>query len=109
MGGTEAAYPRAAFQAARTNFTQDDLDKAVANRLARAKLLQTPSGPIATTVSRRVLASSLNPRQTPRLQVGASPRSLRRAVTRPRDARGEFLHVLAMFHVDHGFRDFPQG
>ncbi|MFF4096838.1 Scr1 family TA system antitoxin-like transcriptional regulator [Streptomyces sp. NPDC001834] len=44
------AYARAVFQAARTNFTQDDLDKAVANRLARAKLLQTPSGPIAWTL-----------------------------------------------------------
>lgn len=27
----------------------------------------------------------------------------------PGDPRGEFLHVLAVFHMDPGFRDFPQG
>jgi transcriptional regulator with XRE-family HTH domain len=45
-----AAYARAVFQSARTNFTQDDLDRTVANRMERGKLLQIPGGPVAWTL-----------------------------------------------------------
>lgn len=44
------SYARAVFRAARTNFTQDELDRAVANRVERGKLLQTPDGPVAWTL-----------------------------------------------------------
>ncbi|MFF2962312.1 Scr1 family TA system antitoxin-like transcriptional regulator [Streptomyces sp. NPDC057963] len=44
------AYARAVFRSARTNFTQDDLDKAVTNRMERGKLLQMSSGPVAWTL-----------------------------------------------------------
>lgn len=43
-------YARAVFKSARTNFTQEDLDTAVTNRLERGMLLQATSGPIAWTL-----------------------------------------------------------
>ncbi|MEU8626731.1 helix-turn-helix transcriptional regulator [Streptomyces sp. NPDC048669] len=45
-----AAYARAVFQSARTNFTQDELDRAVTNRMERGRLLHAPGGPVAWTL-----------------------------------------------------------
>ncbi|MCX4772497.1 Helix-turn-helix protein [Streptomyces sp. ADI92-24] len=45
-----AAYARAVFQSARTNFTREDLDRTVTNRMERGSLLQEPAGPVAWTL-----------------------------------------------------------
>ncbi|WP_371773093.1 Scr1 family TA system antitoxin-like transcriptional regulator [Streptomyces sp. NBC_01438] len=44
------AYARAVFQSARTNFTQEDLDREVRSRMERGRLLQEPTGPVAWTL-----------------------------------------------------------
>ncbi|MFB8024172.1 MULTISPECIES: Scr1 family TA system antitoxin-like transcriptional regulator [unclassified Streptomyces] len=44
------AYARSVFQSARTNFTQQELDRAVTNRMERGKLLETAGGPVAWTL-----------------------------------------------------------
>lgn len=43
-------YARAVFRAARTNFTRDELDRTVTNRMERGQLLHEPGGPVAWTL-----------------------------------------------------------